>query len=476
MDSIMSHYTFREQVFKNLKLNESVECSAQGKVTSFLRQIEEPAQVIIHENILSIVPDSQKSLFECHTHLINNLSPQVSLERDDIEKLKEKVKQEFLEAKEKEKVDDFSKGIFGDDDYYSLQFSQVHRSSAPTASAKRKEAATSEIQSLEAVKKAKVVSKEKINFISFRFNHFYFSEVKEENDNERIQEEEKANNQQIKVEEESSSKDQDYNPEAKTPRTTRQLRRTNRRANGDSTRLKNSRLSPEQQEQLHELVEKSKSGKIYTCCECSSTLKSKFNIYYHIEHIHLLPKIKIEQPEIGSSNLTTEQKRQLIDLFEKSKTEEGFKCPICFRAIIKRINMIKHIEQLHILKNGTSIQGSDSIRLKNSKLPESQKPILKELVDKSKFGSYFKCHICEAILHTRQSIYYHIENRHILKQTSYETCWVSKRIQEAKNKGGSNDWECSECSKMYISQQALRAHLKLHYKSISGSSSQVKPQ
>lgn len=164
MDAVMSHYTFREQVFKNLKLNESLDCSTQAKVKNFLRHIEEPAEVIIMDSVLSIVPNSQKSLFESQSHLISNFSPRVALERDDIEKLREKVRQDFLEAKEKI-VDDFSGGIFGDDDYYSLQLSQAQSTSISTAPTLKRKATSITDSSNEVIPIKKFVSKVKLRII-----------------------------------------------------------------------------------------------------------------------------------------------------------------------------------------------------------------------------------------------------------------------------------------------------------------------
>lgn len=93
--------------------------------------------------------------------------------------------------------------------------------------------------------------------------------------------------------------------------------------------------------------------------------------------------------------------------------------------------------------------------------------MISDLVLKSMFNdNCFKCHFCNKILKSTAAIRYHIEHRHILKKNcTQEYLWVSDQIQKGrqKKKFGATEWHCTECSKIYTSQQALRAHLKLHY-------------
>lgn len=157
---------------------------------------------------------------------------------------------------------------------------------------------------------------------------------------------------------------------------------------------------------------------------------------------------------MNNTHLTSQQ-----DLVKKTK----------FVPFKKEQEIIRPIEQIHTNNNNSPFLNEFSGCLqKNTKLPEVR-TLLSDLVEKSKQGNHYKCDICEKILNSRHAIYYHIEKRHILKELSYETLWVSEKIQQAKKKGSDKEWECMECSKVYTSQQALRAHLKLHYKTLSNS-------
>lgn len=119
MEKIMGQYTFREKCFKNLKIN--AESLTQTKVRNYLSKSNEPTSVVIHSNILSIVPNSKKDLFEKQVLLQKHLSPQVSLDRlelQDIEDFKQKLKEE-VNQNQHEPPDPIL-GIFGDDFYSSL--------------------------------------------------------------------------------------------------------------------------------------------------------------------------------------------------------------------------------------------------------------------------------------------------------------------------------------------------------------------
>lgn len=143
MEKVIAQYTFREKIFKNLKI--SAESLTQTKVKNYLSKCNEPTSVVIHSDILSIVPDSKKELFECEIELQDCFCPRVSLEIQDIDDLKHKLKEEVNQQKPPVAT---SEGIFGDDFYASL----------PSTSTEQKRKSRS-ISSEGSRKKAKVVSK-----------------------------------------------------------------------------------------------------------------------------------------------------------------------------------------------------------------------------------------------------------------------------------------------------------------------------
>lgn len=150
MEKVISQYTFREKIFKNLKI--SSESLTQTKVRNYLNKIKEPTSVIINSSILSIVPESKKNLFECHAHLQKNFSPHVLLEVvEDVNYLKQKLVEEVKQQLEEEAKHSYQipEGIFGDDFHSSIP-------STSTVVQKRK---FSSISTESNRKKSKVVSK-----------------------------------------------------------------------------------------------------------------------------------------------------------------------------------------------------------------------------------------------------------------------------------------------------------------------------
>lgn len=113
-------------------MNETETAPTQSKVKNYLSKINEPTSVFIDQNnILSIVPASKESLFETQIILHKKFSPCLLLERESIEKLHERLKEECQKIK---KVKHEPEGIFGDDDYYvSLQNSNLPSTSTAAA-------------------------------------------------------------------------------------------------------------------------------------------------------------------------------------------------------------------------------------------------------------------------------------------------------------------------------------------------------
>lgn len=96
--------------------------------------------------------------------------------------------------------------------------------------------------------------------------------------------------------------------------------------------------------------------------------------------------------------------------------------------------------------------------------------MLHDIINKSKVGGdQYKCSVCNQILKSRAAIIYHVKHRHILKELSNETMWVSQRVKEGrqeKSEGGvvTFEWRCHMCENIvYPSHQGLRAHIKSHY-------------
>lgn len=117
-EEVMTHYTFREKVLKNLKLSTEESHPVQAGVKIFLNKINEPTSVVIHQDVLSIVPKSLKNRFDSKILVQETLDPSVSLERcDNIEELKQKLKDEVA-AQKRDLVVEAPEGIFGGDDYY----------------------------------------------------------------------------------------------------------------------------------------------------------------------------------------------------------------------------------------------------------------------------------------------------------------------------------------------------------------------
>lgn len=112
----MSHYTFREKVFKNLKLStEATDSYPIQEVKNFLTKINEPTSVVVHQDILSIVPSSVKNRFTSQIFLQEIFSPSIILQTQDIDELK--LKKE-VKSQQSKSITEVSEGIFGDDDYY----------------------------------------------------------------------------------------------------------------------------------------------------------------------------------------------------------------------------------------------------------------------------------------------------------------------------------------------------------------------
>lgn len=114
-ESVMSHYTFREKVFKNLKLRTEGDCNPiQNDIKKFLNKLSEPANVVIYQDVLSIIPNSVRQRFNSRVKLHEIFCPSVQLEVEDIEDLKAKLKKEVKAEDEVTTIE----GIFGDDDFY----------------------------------------------------------------------------------------------------------------------------------------------------------------------------------------------------------------------------------------------------------------------------------------------------------------------------------------------------------------------
>lgn len=143
-ESVLSHYTFREKVFKNLNLSTEGSYSnpIQNEVKSYLSKLGEASSIVIHQDVLSIVPNSLRERFNSRMQLHEILCPSVILEVENMDELKEKLKDE-VKSQQKEPV---TEGIFGDDDFYVSNQIFNNSSIASSASLKRKSStATSEI-------------------------------------------------------------------------------------------------------------------------------------------------------------------------------------------------------------------------------------------------------------------------------------------------------------------------------------------
>lgn len=84
----------------------------------------------------------------------------------------------------------------------------------------------------------------------------------------------------------------------------------------------------------------------------------------------------------------------------------------------------------------------------------------------------YKCYLCLAELSSRSAITYHIKNRHILKELTNETMWVSQKVKEGARQTSAEgvikfEWSCTMCENVtYPSHQGLRGHMKSHYKKL----------
>lgn len=144
----MSHYTFREKVFKNLSLSTdgSFANPIQNEVKSYLNKLGEPSSVVIHQDVLSVVPNSLRSRFNSRIHLYEVYCPSVTLEKERLEQMEERLAEEIKsqQAQQKEADQEVSVGIFGDDDFYVSNQLLNNGPSTSVASAKRKSTTPSE--------------------------------------------------------------------------------------------------------------------------------------------------------------------------------------------------------------------------------------------------------------------------------------------------------------------------------------------
>lgn len=86
----------------------------QNEVKSYLSKLGESAGVVIHQDVLSIVPNSLRERFKTRMQLHEVWCPSVTLNVENIENLKKKLKEEIKSQKKEPVIE----GIFGDDDYY----------------------------------------------------------------------------------------------------------------------------------------------------------------------------------------------------------------------------------------------------------------------------------------------------------------------------------------------------------------------
>jgi hypothetical protein len=147
----MSHYAFREKVFKNLNMStEGTDANPiQTDVKKYLNKLKEPASVFIHQNVLSIVPNSQRKRYDSRIELSEKYCPVIVLDdisEFDIEELKEKVREES--KSQNKQVPPISEGIFGDDDFYVSNQLLNNGPSTSKAASKRKSSSSVEVSSL----------------------------------------------------------------------------------------------------------------------------------------------------------------------------------------------------------------------------------------------------------------------------------------------------------------------------------------
>lgn len=116
-------------------------------------------------------------------------------------------------------------------------------------------------------------------------------------------------------------------------------------------------------------------------------------------------------------------------------------------------------------------------RLKNEsqifldKMTPKKRKELSETISNSKIGnsSLYKCCLCFKELSSFSAIRYHIVSMHLVPK-NHANVWVKKRLMKARKlqclklPKADRKWICVECSRIFNSEQALRAHLHLYLK------------
>ncbi|KAL7044071.1 hypothetical protein ACKWTF_001762 [Chironomus riparius] len=131
-----------------------------------------------------------------------------------------------------------------------------------------------------------------------------------------------------------------------------------------------------------------------------------------------------------------------------------FKCPQCQVVLCTQASLIRHLRDLHLLKN-----------------LQNEKAILKEEVNNSKLiidtengqQIVFKCSRCkrDRIYKSEQSFKLHFRMNHIhVKKIDASFIANCKTTTMIENEGMKDVWKCPECSKTFRYRDGLRHHLK----------------
>jgi len=173
-------------------------------------------------------------------------------------------------------------------------------------------------------------------------------------------------------------------------------------------------------------------------------------------------ELDVSKPKKRKLNTLNDLDKAQVEWIREQVSNSGFlkgkkrlfKCPQCQVVLCTQASLIRHLRDLHILKN-----------------PTDEKTILKEEVANSKLiidtengkEIVWKCSRCERdrIYKSEQAFKVHFRMNHI-RDKKIDSSFIAncKTTTMIENEGMKDVWKCPECSKIFRHRDGLRHHLK----------------
>lgn len=243
------------------------------------------------------------------------------------------------------------------------------------------------------------------------------------------------------------------------------------------------------------LLTKSGQEHFWKCRRCKKTFKSEHSFRFHLrsKHLNEFSKAEVEfaveiaepsdkfylEEVMVEEHLEDEgpvpKKRKLNTLEDLTEEQIAwlrknvaagemiednvkiFKCVICNQVLSTQASLIRHVRDVHVMKNSER----DEKNIVKGEVGSSRLEI------KTSLGveTIWKCKRCESerIYKSEQSFKIHLRMKH-LRVTKVETAFVAAcKTQIFEGKVTKEVWRCPDCARIFRHRDSLRNHIKLEH-------------